>query len=142
MSMENIDIRRLVCDSGLTYAMIAEEMGISRVWLSNLMRYQMTDDNKQKVMDAINVLIEKRNNTASRPHLSWTRCDEKLPKDSDSVLVCFNDEMEDGSDSFLNWGIGMYGEIEKEWYVDGWEGVEVVAWMTLPELPDEKPRKR
>ena len=65
----------------------------------------------------------------------WVSCKSQLPKDSESVLVCFIDEFDDGSAKFPNWGIGIYGEIEQTWYVDGWAEAYVVAWMPLPELP-------
>lgn len=54
--MRNIDIRVMVSESGLKYTEIAKQMGISRVWLSNLMRYDLTTDNREKILRAIREL--------------------------------------------------------------------------------------
>lgn len=54
--MRNIDIRVMVSESGLRYTEIAKQMGISRVWLSNLMRYDLTTDNREKILRAIREL--------------------------------------------------------------------------------------
>ena len=51
--MKNIDIRVLVSDSGLTYKSIAAELGISPEWLSKLMRYTLTADNRARIIAAI-----------------------------------------------------------------------------------------
>lgn len=54
--MENIDIRLLVADSGLTYKAIAEELGIHRGSLSRLMRKQLSPQNRVRIMTAIDRL--------------------------------------------------------------------------------------
>lgn len=54
--MTNIDIRVLVSDSGLTYKQIAEEMGISACWLSSLMRYTLSAENKARITAAVEKL--------------------------------------------------------------------------------------
>jgi predicted DNA-binding protein (UPF0251 family) len=54
--VRNIDIRVMVSESGLRYTEIAKQMGISRVWLSNLMRYDLTTDNREKILRAIREL--------------------------------------------------------------------------------------
>lgn len=54
--MRNLDIRVMVSESGLKYTEIAKHMGISRVWLSNLMRYDLTTDNREKILRAIREL--------------------------------------------------------------------------------------
>lgn len=54
--MKNIDVRVLVSDSGLTYKAIAAELGISAEWLSKLMRYTLTADNKARILAAIDRL--------------------------------------------------------------------------------------
>ena len=54
--MKNLDIRVMVSDSGLKYTNIAKQMGISRVWLSNLMRYDLTTENREKILKAIREL--------------------------------------------------------------------------------------
>lgn len=54
--MRNLDIRVMVSESGLKYTDIARKMGISRVWLSNLMRYDLTKENREKILKAIREL--------------------------------------------------------------------------------------
>ncbi len=56
--MENLEIRLLVSDKGVKYTDIAKQMGISRVWLSNLMRRRLTIDNKVRILEAIASLTE------------------------------------------------------------------------------------
>lgn len=51
--MKNLDIRIIVSDSGLKYTDIAEEMGVSRVWLSKLMRTNLTPENRDRILRAI-----------------------------------------------------------------------------------------
>lgn len=51
--MKNLDIRIIVSDSGLKYTDIAEEMGVSRVWLSKLMRTTLTPENRDRILRAI-----------------------------------------------------------------------------------------
>ena len=58
--MKNIDVRVIVSESGLRYMDIAKQMGISRVWLSNLMRYDLTIENREKILKAIRELNEER----------------------------------------------------------------------------------
>ena len=54
--MRNLDIRVMVSESGLLYQDIAKQMGISRVWLSNLMRYDLSPENREKILRAIREL--------------------------------------------------------------------------------------
>lgn len=54
--MRNIDVRVIVSEAGLTYKRIAEQMGVSRGWLSNLMRYDLTPENHDRIMKAIREL--------------------------------------------------------------------------------------
>lgn len=54
--VENIDIRLLVADSGLTYKAIAEELGIHRGSLSRLMRKQLSPKNRVRILTAIDRL--------------------------------------------------------------------------------------
>lgn len=58
--MRNLDIRVMVSESGLRYIDIAKQMGISRVWLSNLMRYDLTTENREKILKAIRELKGER----------------------------------------------------------------------------------
>ena len=59
--MRNLDIRVMVSESGLRYTDIAKQMGISRVWLSNLMRYDLTTENREKILKAIRDLKGESN---------------------------------------------------------------------------------
>lgn len=55
-NVRNIDVRVIVSESGLTYKRIAEKMGVSRGWLSNLMRYDLTPANRERIMKAVREL--------------------------------------------------------------------------------------
>lgn len=55
--MKNIDIRIAVSDAGLKYQDIAAQMGISKFWLSKMMRNEMSKKNRERVLRAINELI-------------------------------------------------------------------------------------
>ena len=61
--MKNLDIRIMVNESKLRYQDIAQEMGISRVWLSNLMKRDLTPANKIRIMAAIERLTAERSTT-------------------------------------------------------------------------------
>ena len=50
--MKNLDIRTLVSEKGLKYKDIAKEMGVSPEWLSRLMRFTLTAENKARIMGA------------------------------------------------------------------------------------------
>lgn len=54
--MKNLDVRILVSESGLKYKAIADQMGISAEWLSKLMKYTLTAENKARIIAAINKL--------------------------------------------------------------------------------------
>lgn len=54
--MRNLDIRVMVSDSGLKYTDIAKQMGISRQYLSLLMRYDLTTENRKRILRAIGEL--------------------------------------------------------------------------------------
>jgi transcriptional regulator with XRE-family HTH domain len=56
--MKNLEIRLLVSEKGLKYTDIARQMGISRQYLSLLMRYDLTIDNKTRILEAIANLTE------------------------------------------------------------------------------------
>jgi len=55
-AVKNLDIRMMVSDYGMKYRDIADEMNISRQHLSRLLRYELTPDNKIRVMRAIDNL--------------------------------------------------------------------------------------
>lgn len=56
--MKNLEIRLLVSDKKLKYKDIADEMNISREYLSRLMRRDLTLDNKVRILEAIASLTE------------------------------------------------------------------------------------
>ena len=51
--VQNLDIRVLISDSGLRYQDVAAQMGISKWWLSKLMRQELSKENRSRVMKAI-----------------------------------------------------------------------------------------
>lgn len=54
--MKNIDVRVLVSESGVTYKAIAAELGITPEWLSRLMRFTLTAENKARITAAVEKL--------------------------------------------------------------------------------------
>lgn len=54
--MRNIEIRVLIDQSGLKYKSIAEKMGISASWLSTLMRRDLSLENRDKILSALEEL--------------------------------------------------------------------------------------
>lgn len=57
--MENVDIRLLISDSGLTYKAIAKEIGIHRGSLSRLMRKDLSPENRTRILTAINKIKDR-----------------------------------------------------------------------------------
>ena len=57
--MKNLDIRLMISDKGLKYKDIADEMNISAEWLSRLMRYDLTLENKVRILSAIERLTHE-----------------------------------------------------------------------------------
>lgn len=60
--MKNIDVRVLVTESGLTYKEIAKELNISQEWMSRLMRYTLSPENRERILSAVMRLREAKNN--------------------------------------------------------------------------------
>lgn len=54
--MENLDIRIMVAENHIRYKDIAERMGISPVWLSTQLRYQLSPVTKERIIQAIKEL--------------------------------------------------------------------------------------
>lgn len=63
--MNNLDIRLLVLNNGLRYKDIAKQLGISREWLSKLLRKELSSDNKIRIMRAIGRLCEEKGGNVS-----------------------------------------------------------------------------
>ena len=51
--MKNLEIRMMVSENGLRYKDVAKEIGISREWLSRLLKDEMTPENKDRVIRAV-----------------------------------------------------------------------------------------
>lgn len=58
--MENLDIRILVAENHIRYKDIAERMGISPVWLSTQLRYQLSPVTKERIIQAIKELKDDK----------------------------------------------------------------------------------
>ena len=59
--MENLDIRILVMDSGIRYKEVAEQMGVTAAYLSRVLKVSLTPQMRARILAAINVLKENRN---------------------------------------------------------------------------------
>ena len=57
--MRNLDIRILVRENGLTYKRIAQKIGISPEWLSRLMARKLSDENRERIISAVEAMIEE-----------------------------------------------------------------------------------
>ena len=60
--MENLDIRLAVDKSGFTYKLIAEKMGISRVYLSRVMGKELKPNMRKRILEAIEDLQDEEYN--------------------------------------------------------------------------------
>ena len=54
--MRNLDIRILVRENGLTYKRIAQKIGISPEWLSRLMARKLSDENRERIIAAVEAI--------------------------------------------------------------------------------------
>lgn len=54
--MRNLDIRILVRENGLTYKRIAQKIGISQEWLSRLMARKLSDENRERIIAAVEAI--------------------------------------------------------------------------------------
>ena len=64
-SWQNLDIRLLVKENNLKYADIAKHMGISKDWLSSLMRKELNKKNRERILRAIQEMTADRVITVS-----------------------------------------------------------------------------
>lgn len=60
--MQNLDIRIMVSENKVRYQDIAKKMGISRQWLSELMRRNLSPEKRQQIKQAI---MELRDDTCN-----------------------------------------------------------------------------
>lgn len=51
--MKNIEVRMMVSDAGVTYKAIAKELGITNTWLSTIMRYELSEFNRERITQAV-----------------------------------------------------------------------------------------
>ena len=58
--MQNLDIRLMADENKVRYQDIARKMGISRQWLSELMRRNLSPERRQQIKQAIMELKDDR----------------------------------------------------------------------------------
>lgn len=73
--MKNLDIRMTVSENGLKYKDIAKELNISPEWLSRLMRNTLTNENKVRIMGAIEKLRKGVNTKPDCNKCIWSTRD-------------------------------------------------------------------
>ena len=61
--MQNLDIRIMVAENKVRYQDIARKMGISRQWLSELMRRNLSPEKRQQIKQAIMQLKDDTRNS-------------------------------------------------------------------------------
>lgn len=66
--MENLDLRILISQQGIRYKDIADEMNISREWLSRLMRFPLSTENRLRILRAVEKLKGAENDADRRIH--------------------------------------------------------------------------
>ena len=59
--MQNLDLRIMVAANKVRYQDIARKMGISRQWLSELMRRNLSPERRQQIKQAIMELKDDQN---------------------------------------------------------------------------------
>lgn len=72
----------------------------------------------------------------------WVSVKHELPKNNEEVLVWFEYfRYGEYNRSFQTWGIGEYFKKYDNWMINhetGWHKLRVIAWMPIPEPPDDK----
>ncbi len=58
--MKNLEIRNMVTDNGLRFVEVADEMNISKYWLSTLLSKELSVANRLRIMSAITRLLQER----------------------------------------------------------------------------------
>lgn len=53
MNFANIDIKKYIAEKGYTQAQVADKLGISREWMSRVLRVELTDEEKEALKKAI-----------------------------------------------------------------------------------------
>lgn len=57
--MNNTDIRKYAKAHGVRLWQIADELGISEITMSRKLRYELSEDEKQKILEIINELAKE-----------------------------------------------------------------------------------
>ncbi len=57
--MNNTDIRKYAKSHGVRLWQIADELGISEITMSRKLRYELSEDEKQKILEIINEFEEE-----------------------------------------------------------------------------------
>lgn len=81
MAIANIQVRELVKEKRLRYEDIANHIGISRVWLSNLMSEELSEEWLRKILDAISDLQENQPHWIKHEKGFWTFINDKGERD-------------------------------------------------------------
>ncbi len=58
--MNNFEIRMKLFENGLKYWQLADKLGISEMTLSRKLRHEMTEEEKNTILEAIQALIEAK----------------------------------------------------------------------------------
>ena len=56
----NIEIRILLDDSDIKHWQLAEELGVHEITVCRWLRYELTNDKKEKILKAIERIIEEK----------------------------------------------------------------------------------
>lgn len=93
LELKNLDVRQLVKRSGLTYRQIAKEMGITYTYLSRLMRTELSDCNKARMLDAIEKLSGRNDVDADLNSIKSEVESETAPFEDKEKAQKFVDEL-------------------------------------------------
>lgn len=53
MNFANIDIKKYIAEKGYTQAQVADKLGITREWMSRMLKIELTDVEKEALKKAI-----------------------------------------------------------------------------------------
>ena len=67
MTYKNMEVRLLIKENDLTMIDVAKQMGVSRGWLSNLMRYDLNEKNRTRILNAIEELKHNKGELKACP---------------------------------------------------------------------------